>query len=850
MKGTPLTPLSPEKSFFSEERLRKYFLYIAILIFSGGVCAALTHFFKGENMNIKKKILAVFFIAMLMASLSVIGAFAEDASGYTFDSDGKTYTNIKWTFTEADKTVVFEIDASATDKKASTVIYGKDPVTGKPGAYATPIQNGWGQLSGVTKAVIKDGITKIDGGLFALNRTINAVEIPASLKEISNGPVFEGCSALATIYIAGNAPVSGTFDISCVEALKNNGYMFDGCRQMKALKFSSVLSDELGTEFIKNASNLTELEIPAGVTRLGAKSLSLTNGLKTLTILGMNTELAGDNVFNGNTGYPAIKAKAGSKAEEFAKANGYTFINIETGEETKGTKPAPSVSANSGGTTGGSTTSGGTTSGSTSFPIGLDAFDPNEATAYGLVSGQYYNTYWVYYQETKTLKFFTNTASGWNETGRIDKCEDKIGWSEYKQEIEYIEIGPQMAKVTGQAFKDHTALKEVKLGRNISQIDVDAFSGCTSLTTVWYDGGERVEGRIDLTKVKKVNSIITGTAVKEVLLGEGATMNGTLGFSLQQILSPSINDDLINYVKENGYKLVNAKNPEEVYDYYIEMPEGIVPCGDRCGFKFDEATGTLTIYGSGAMKDIVNYYGGGSKTSPWFDIKKQIKHVVISEHITAIGKYNFTQCANLETVQLPNSESFIIENAAFEKCTNLKSIYRTGTEPIVGTFDLSNVHEINAWTFAYDYLVANVIVSDQVTEIGTSVFEENTNLANIYGVPGSYAEIYATENGFTFFDISSNVPQPIECELPESSEVETTTATPESTSAPAESVTTTEPITSEVDTTNPLFAFEGEDVVADAGGDSAENIMLPIIITAAVAIVVAVVVIFVKKKKK
>ena len=49
VKGTPLTPLSPEKSFFSEERLRKYFLYIAILIFSGGVCAALTHFFKGEN---------------------------------------------------------------------------------------------------------------------------------------------------------------------------------------------------------------------------------------------------------------------------------------------------------------------------------------------------------------------------------------------------------------------------------------------------------------------------------------------------------------------------------------------------------------------------------------------------------------------------------------------------------------------------------------------------------------------------------------------------------------------------------------------------------------------------------
>ncbi len=424
-----------------------------------------------------------------------------------------------------------------------------------------------------------------------------------------------------------------------------------------------------------------------------------------------------------------------------------------------------------------------------------------------------------------------------------------MGWSPYKNEIEYVEVGPQMGKVTSNAFKDHTALKEVKLGKNITQIDADAFSGCTSLTTVWHDSGERVEGRCDLTKIPKVNSIITNTAIEEVLLAPTASILGTLGFNVKRMLSPNINDVLIQYAKDNGYKLVNSTNPEEVYDYYVDMPDDIVMCGPRCGFSFDEATGTLTVYGSGAISDIINYYGGGSKTSPWFSIKKQIKHVVLGDAITAIGKYSFTQCENLETVQIPDTDGFIIKNAAFEKCTNLKSIYRKGTEPIEGTLDLSKVHEIKAWTFAYDYLIANVIVNPEVSEIGSSVFEENVNLANVYGAPGSYAEAYASENGKTFYDIASNTPQAIKCELPVTEPV---------TEAPEE--TTAIPETSAVDevTTEPLFIFEdetefgtGDDTVSTPASSSSdgENGGFPVIIVAIIAVVVVVVIVAKKKKK-
>lgn len=1003
-------------------------------------------------MKFKNRFLIFASFVIIFSALITVCAFAADSSGYTFDSDKKTYTNIKWTFTEESKTVVFEIDASATDKKASTVLYAVDPESGISGSWNNPIKGGWGQSTGVKKVIIKEGITEINGYFFSSNKTLTTLELPTSLKKISGEACFQGCRALSSVYVTGNSPVAGEFDFSCVESFGGGSYVFDHCVLMETLKLSDALTGNIGTEFIKAIPSLKELVIPAGVKNVKDKALAGTSGLKLLTVLGSETVIASDLVFNGNTTYPAIKAKAGSKAAEFALANGYTFIDIDSGVETKGTKPAPVETPESSGNT-----DSGSTEPTTPPSTGLDAFDPNKCTAYGYIKGEYYDTYWVYYSETKTLKFISNITSGWNETGRIgagdnpdgwskykaeiehvevgpyikkvsyqafkdhtalkdiklndsvseinsgsfsgctslttiwregtervegradltklktipnafegtkineflladnvtiaetftssavtlltanitdtlisyakekgydlkstvnssevhnyydlskrnssssastqgeatfnkDECtaygyikgdyydtywayyretktlkffasstakgwietgrigagEDALNWSDYKDEIEYVEVGSGIIKVSYIAFKDHTALKEVKLGKGVTNIGEDAFSGCTSLTTIYRDGGERIEGRADFSKIESVPRLISGTQIKEVLLSSKAKVNGTFGFKLQDVISPVITEELIQYVKENGYNLINSKNPEERYDYYVEKPDDMIMCGERCGFGFDESTGTLTVYGAGEMADVVNYYGGGSKNAPWFSIKQQIKHIVIGEYITAIGKYNFTQCQNLETVQIPDVEGFIIGNAAFEKCTNLKSVYRQGTEPIEGTLDLSKVNEINAWTFAYDYLIANVIVSENTNEIGKSVFEDNVNLQSIYGVPGSFAETYASENGKAFCDISVSTPEPIKCEIPETTEDQI---------RETESVSETQDTDVVAETTDEMFVFDDETDESDMNDsdNGGSGIIFIIIIAVVAVIVVAVIFIIIKGKKK
>ncbi len=785
-------------------------------------------------MKFSVKITTIAIAVLMLCAILAMGIFAEDATGYTFDEDGKTYTNIKWTFTEADKTVVFEIDEAATDKKASTVVYGFDPVSGKISAWNSPIQKGWGQSTGLKKAVFKEGITAIDGGVFALNRTVEEVVLPASLKTITGDSAFQGCTALVSVYYEGQTPESGVFDFSQVESFQDGCYVFDNCAKMKEIKLSSALTGELGKEFIKSTLELKELVIPEGVTALGSGALTYTEGLKTLTILGTDTTFSGNDVFNQNTVYPAIKAKAGSKAEAFAKINGYTFIDLDTGVETKGTKPSPVDSP----------------AGSISSGVGLDAFDPEACTAYGYITGQYYDTYWVYYQDTKTLQLISNKSSGWNETGRIDFCEDKVGWSPYKQEIERIEIGPYIGKVTTKAFTDHTALKEVMLGKNVTQIDEGAFNGCTSLTTIWSDGTQKEEGKCNLSKIATINSIISDTSVTDVIISGTAKLDGALSSATENIYAPSITDAMIAYAKENGYNIINSQNPEERYNFFVPMPDDVIMCGDRCGYTFDEATGTITIHGSGAIADVMNYYGGGAKMSPWFSIKKQIKHAVIGDKITAIGKYCFTQCENLETVEIPASESFVIENAAFEKCGNLKAIYIRGTEPVEGTLDLRTVKELKAWTFAYDMLIANVVVNPDVTEISDSFFEENVNLQNVYGTPGSYAETWATENGKNFFDIASNDPQPIKCELPAGSETAEDTAAPDTETDAVTGDVETDPSTD--DESQPAFSFDDEtDPVAPGTDDeSGFPVVIVIVCVVAVLVVAAVVVIVIKKKSK
>ena len=116
-----------------------------------------------------------------------------------------------------------------------------------------------------------------------------------------------------------------------------------------------------------------------------------------------------------------------------------------------------------------------------------------------------------------------------------------------------------------------------------------------------------------------------------------------------------------------------------------------------------DADGTLTISGTGAMKD----YDYDNNLSPVYN-NSNVKKVVIEDGVTSIGTAAFSGCG-LISITIPDSVTSIGESA-FENCSNLTSI----TIP-------DSVTSIEYCAFSCCGLTS-ITIPDSVTSIGSEAF--------------------------------------------------------------------------------------------------------------------------------
>ncbi len=174
---------------------------------------------------------------------------------------------------------------------------------------------------------------------------------------------------------------------------------------------------------------------------------------------------------------------------------------------------------------------------------------------------------------------------------------------------------------------------------------------------------------------------------------------------------------------------------------WIEVQaEGTIVDSGTCGNNLTwvlTKDGTLTISGKGKMEDWPD-----RGNSPWYDVRKAIKKIIITDGVTTIGNWAFYFCSSLTEVSIPDSVTSIGESA-FYFCNSLKEINipdgvtSIGESAFYNCYSLKEVNipdgvtSIGTTTFTCCYSLTKINIPDSVTSIGSSAFISCSSLKKI-----------------------------------------------------------------------------------------------------------------------
>ncbi len=268
------------------------------------------------------------------------------------------------------------------------------------------------------------------------------------------------------------------------------------------------------------------------------------------------------------------------------------------------------------------------------YPRNNSTWDPAKLKE---LTGSFFSVVWVkegekppvkedgltvsYDEETKTL-----TVSGKGEMVDYSIAETKP-WSEHLTDMKKLVIGDEVESIGNYAFYGATSLEEVVLGKSLKSV------------------GEKVFLHSKITELRfpaafeyiNLSTIGYHTTLRNVYFAGSAPKiandkrNDVYGFGMN-IFYPAKD---ATWTEEYCKELLKGLTTDQS-DYVMFFPDSKVTnsCGKNITWKFED--GTLTIKGTGAMKD----YRFGD-CAPWMRYRNDIKNVVISEGITTIGAFAF-----------------------------------------------------------------------------------------------------------------------------------------------------------------------------------------------------------------
>ena len=289
-------------------------------------------------------------------------------------------------------------------------------------------------------------------------------------------------------------------------------------------------------------------------------------------------------------------------------------------------------------------------------------------------------------------------------------------------------------------------VKNVRLGSNVTSIDMYAFQYCYSLASITIPSSVT---SINLRAFYYCYSLTSITIPR----GVTSISNGAFYFcySLTSIAIPEGVTNIDSQAFYYCYSLTSITIPSSVTSigtqvfYYcssltsIAIPEGVTSINDSA---FD---------GCYSLTSVTIPEGVTSISTSVFSNCYSLTSITIPSSVTSIDMYAFDSCYSLTNITIPSSVTSI-SSTAFQYCYSLTSIAIPEGVTNIGTYAFSNCYSLTSITipssvtsmgpraFYYCYSLTSITIPEGVTSIGNSAFQNCYALTSVT-IPSSVTSI-------------------------------------------------------------------------------------------------------------
>ncbi len=296
----------------------------------------------------------------------------------------------------------------------------------------------------------------------------------------------------------------------------------------------------------------------------------------------------------------------------------------------------------------------------------------------------------------KIPRIYNDGLHGWLPVEFIDS--DAFSHYEYLTTAIWFD---SIREIGGFAFEECTRLSTFTLNEGLSVINVYAFYGCSTITSLSMPSTLRIIDEDAFDGCTNVSSL----SLNEGLL----TISHYAFYNLSKVTSLSLPSTLVGEIGEYAFSYIQMTS--------VTIPKGVTTLGYACFYQCTKLA-TVTFATGSALKSIE-----GSAFN-----RTAITTISLPNSVTSIGNYAFYICSKLATVTLPDSLT-TLGNSVFYDCSALTAV----TIP-------KGLTSIPANTFYGCAKLAAVTIYNGITSIGDTAFYGCSSLTTLT-IPNSVTSI-------------------------------------------------------------------------------------------------------------